>query len=121
MGDTIVAIIIVIAAIIPVAGVINYAYYSVSTSADVSGQFNKYGDDVDQLIWDHMKYVNDNTSFRAKRLEDLPKPTPPQNVTIQIPSFAGADEIRMEVVKFEDILHASRRNVRAEVFMMRRQ
>ena len=54
MNDALIAVIIVIATIIPVAGTIHYAYSSIVSSREISDKFNEFGDEVDEFIWNHM-------------------------------------------------------------------
>ena len=119
MTDAIIAVIIVVVAAIPVAGVISYAYSSVVSSADISGKFNGFGDGVDNQIWSHMTNdsgltlpLNDpglplaGTSFDASGLP---------GVTF---SVNGAN-VNADVVVVKNDLKAGRRNVPVKVYMLR--
>ena len=124
MNDALIAIVIVIAAVIPVAASINYAYSAIVSSADISGQFNTFGNDVDELIWNH-EYNSNDTSYSESgilgALDPLGAPlNPRRRFDIVHPSIAGAEAIEVEAVKFEKPLNAGRRNLTAEVFMIRR-
>ena len=126
MGDTLIAIVIVIVAIIPVAGTINYAYSAIVSSADVSRQINEFGNDVDELIWNH-EYRGNDASYSesgitgADPLEPLGAPlSPRRRFDIVHPSIVGAETVGVEVVKFEKPISAGRRNLTAEIFMIRR-
>ena len=127
MNDALIAVIVVVVAIIPVAFTINYAYSAIVTSTSITGQFNAFGDDFDQLIWDHMQFVNKDpgepdTRDADKRLEDLPTPTPPQTFTIEFPTLSGpAATIDVEAVRFTQPLESVSRNVQAEVILIRRR
>ena len=122
MTDALISLVIVLAAAIPVAGVINYAYYSVVSSADISVEFNKFGDGVDNQIWNHM---HDTASALP-----LNKPS----VSLTGTSFdlsglpgvtfkANGTDVPADIVAVKGMLNSggSRRHVQAEVFMIRRR
>ena len=112
MSDALIAIFIVIAAALPAAGVVYYAYYSVVSSSEISGEFNEFGDkDVDERIWNDMNGEdNDHLLSSIKVLG-----------AFTIPSIAGVASIDAEVVKIERTLKSgARRNVPMAVYMIRR-
>ena len=115
MTDALIALVIVLAAAIPVAGVIQYAYFSVVSSAEISREFNKFGDGVDNLIWNHM---HDPASHPLSALAATTLP----DVTISIPEFVAAD-MHGQVIRFVQPLESSgkRRHGQAEIFMIRRK
>ena len=116
MNDALIAIVVIIVAVVPVVATISYAYFSVITSADISSELNTFGNSVDELIWNHM---NDPVSHPLGT-PPLTATTPtPTYETITLSSFAGANTIDVEVMKFIQPLKASRRNVQAEVTMIR--
>ena len=107
MNDALIAIIIVIAAVIPVAATINYAYYSITSSREISTKFNEFGNEIDEFIWNHM---NEPASF----------PLPSGTLLSPSPITANGASVPAEIVVFQKTLDAGRRQVPARLFMIKK-
>ena len=106
MNDALIAIIVVIVAVIPVAGVIHYAYSSIVSSREISERFNEFNYEVEQRIWDHMN--NPGTPIAGSE---------PFPVSIT----ANGETITANRVVFHSkTLDAGRRHVPVKVYILKR-
>ena len=134
MIDSLIAVVILIAAAIPAAFVIHYAYSTTVSSAEISGKFNTFGDGVDELIWDNIFAMNDDpSSYSGSRIGDHLNPdsrltivnlNPDRKFTIDHPAITGTGgvtiPIPVRVVQIKDTLKAEARdrNVPIAVYMI---
>ena len=109
MNDALIAIVIVLVAVIPVAGVIHYAYSSVVSSREISERFNEFNYEVEERIWVHM---ND---------PGAPIVVSPPEESFPVSFTANGDTIAAERVVFHrKTLDAGRRHVPVKVYIIRR-
>jgi len=121
--DSLIAIVILIAAAIPAAFVIHYAYSTTVSSAEISGKYNTFGDGVDELIWNNIFAMNDDPSSYSD-FSIGAQLNPDRSFTIDHPSITGAGgvtiPIPVRVVQIKDTLKAEARdrNVPIAVYMI---
>ena len=121
MIDSLIAIVILIAAAIPAAFVIHYAYSTTVSSAEISGKYNTFGDGVDELIWNNIFAMNDDPSSYSD-FSIGAQLNPDRSFTIDHPSITGTGPIPVRVVQIKDTMKAEARdrNVPIAVYMLRR-
>ena len=117
LNDALIAIIIVIAAIIPVAATIQYAYSSIVSSQEISDRFNEFGDKVDELIWNQK--LSQMTSPDYADYTNYPLSALSKAYDFEI-NINGAT-ISADMTVFQDTLrtHSGRRNTQVRVFLLR--
>ena len=124
IGDALIGLIIVIVAIIPTAGAIHYTYYSIISSREISDGFNKFSNEVDDLIWERMNDPALPLEAASPGPSDPPDP-PANNFRIYRYPGAAGESINMQTAVFHrKMLEAKSgggrdRKVPARVFIVR--